>query len=171
MNSKKLLIVWIALSAILLLPFLAFTVTAQDPPPIPDKDGTWSYAYLNDENTKMYSREFGMMPDEIAVFRQKFDNIVNVLHQNPGMANPKGIDPTLESRPLYPRGFKNHVQNYGYVGEINFRLCTWFNSKGKVYKQTIEPPRVSLYINHIILLKRCAFNAGGPEDKSIPAFT
>jgi hypothetical protein len=154
-------------SAILLLPFLAFTVTAQDPTPIPDKDGTWSYAYLNDENTKMYSQQFGMTPDDIAVFRQKLDNIVNVLHQNPIMANPKGIDPTVESRPLYPHGFKTHVQNYGYVGEINFRLCPWFNSKGKVYKQTIEPPRVSLYINHIILLKRSAFNVGGPEDQEI----
>lgn len=156
-----------ALFAILLLLFLTFTITAQDPFPIPDKPGTWIYAYLNDENTKMYSREFGMSPDEVSVFRQKLDNIVNVLHQDPIMANPKGIDPTVESRPLYPHGFKNHVQNYGYVGEINFRLCPWFNSKGKVYKQTIEPPRVSLYINHIILLKRSAFNVGGPEDQEI----
>ena len=167
MNSKKPVLVWIGLFAILLFPFLSFTVTAQDPLPIPDKDGTWSYGYLNDENTKMYSREFGMTPDEIVVFRQKLDNIVNVLHQNPIMANPKGFDPTVESRPLYPHGFKNHVQNYGYIGEINFRLCPWFNSKGKVYKQTIEPPRVSLYINNIMLLKHSAFNAGGPEDPEI----
>jgi hypothetical protein len=129
-----------ALIAFLLLPFLTFTATAQDPAPIPGKDGTWSYAYLNDENTKMYTREFGMTPGEITIFQQKLDNIVNVLHQVPVMANPKGIDPTVESRPLYPHGFKDHVQNYGYVGEINFRLCPWFNAKGKVYKQTIEPP-------------------------------
>ncbi len=167
MNSKKLPIVWIALSAIFLLPFLAFTVTAQDPTPIPEKEGTWSYAYLNDENTKMYSQQFGMTADEIAVFRQKLDNIVEVLHQNPVMANPKGIDPTVESRPLYPHGFKNHVQNYGYIGEINFRLCPWFNSKGKVYKQTIEPPRVSLYINNILLLMHSVFNVAGPEDPGI----
>jgi hypothetical protein len=167
MNSKKPVLIWIGLFAILLFPFLSYTVTAQDPLPIPDKDGIWSYGYLNDENTKMYSREFGMTPDEIAVFRQKLDNIVNVLHQNPVMANPKGIDPTVESRPLYPHGFKNHVQNYGYIGEINFRLCPWFNSKGKIYKQTIEPPRVSLYINNIMLLKHSAFNAGGPEDPEI----
>jgi len=167
MNSKKPVLIWIGLFAILLFPFLSYTVTAQDPLPIPDKDGIWSYGYLNDENTKMYSREFGMTPDEIAVFRQKLDNIVNVLHQNPVMANPKGIDPTVESRPLYPHGFKNHVQNYGYIGEINFRLCPWFNSKGKIYKQTIEPPRVSLYINHILLLKRSAFNVGGPEGQEI----
>jgi hypothetical protein len=152
---------------LLLLSFLSFTVTAQDPLPIPDKPGTWSYGYLNDENTKMYSQQFGMTPDEVAVFRQKLDNIVNVLHQDPIMTNPAGIDPTVESRPLYPHGFKNHLQNYGYIGEINFRLCPWFTSKGKVYKQTIEPPRVSLYINHIILLKRSAFNAGGPEDAEI----
>jgi hypothetical protein len=129
-----------ALIAFLLLPFLTFTATAQDPAPIPGKDGTWSYAYLNDENTKMYTREFGMTPGEITIFQQKLDNIVNVLHQVPVMANPKGMDPTVESRPLFPHGFKDHVQNYGYVGEINFRLCPWFNAKGKVYKQTIEPP-------------------------------
>jgi len=155
------------LFATLLLPFLAFTGNAQDPTSIPDKPGTWTYAYLNDENTKMYTQQFGMTPEEIALFRQKLDNIVNVLHQVPIMANPNGIDPTVESRPLYPHGFKNHMQNYGYIGEINFRLCPWFNSKGKVYKQTIEPPRVSLYINQIIPLLRSAFNVGGPEDPDI----
>lgn len=153
--------------AILLYSFLFFTVTAQDPSPLPDRPGTWSYAYLNDENTKMYSQQFGMTPDEIDVFRKKLDNIVDVLHQIPVMANPKGIDPTVESRPLYPHGFKNHLQNYGYIGEINFRLCPWFDSKGKVYKQTIEPPRVSLYINNILLVKRSAFSAGGPESQEI----
>lgn len=153
--------------AILLLLFISFPVTAQDPLPVPDKPGTWSYAYLNDENTKMYARQFGMTPDEIAVFRQKLDNVVNVLHRNPVMAIPKGVDPMVESRPLYPHGFKNHVQNYGYVGEINFRLCPWFDSKGKLYRQTIEPPRVSVYINQIMMLKRSAFNVGGPEDPEI----
>jgi hypothetical protein len=151
----------------LLLLFPAFTLMAQDPSPIPDKPGTWNYAYLNDENTKMYAQQFGMTPAEITVFRQKLDHIVNVLHQTPVMADPKGIDPAVESRPLYPHGFKDHVQNYGYIGEINFRLCPWFNSKGKIYKQTIEPPRVSLYINQIIPLKRSAFNVGGPEGPDI----
>ena len=153
---------------ILLLQLLAFTVSAQeDPLPLPDKPGTWAYAYLNDENTKMYARQFGMTPDEVAVFRQKLDNIVNTLHQNPVMADPKGIDPTVESRPLYPHGYKDHVQNYGYIGEINFRLCPWFSSKGKIYKHTIEPPRVSLYINHIIRLKHSAFTVGDMEDQEI----
>jgi hypothetical protein len=59
------------------------------------------------------------------------------------------------------------VQNYGYIGEINFRLCPWYNSKGKIYKQTIEPPRVSVYINQIVPLMRSAFNVGGPEDPEI----
>jgi hypothetical protein len=156
-----------ASSALLLLSFLIFRLSAQDPLPLPDRPGTWTYGYLNDENTKMYSRQFGMTPDEIAVFRQKLDNIVNALHQNPVLSNPKGIDPMVESRPLYPSGFKDHVQNYGYIGEINFRLCPWFNSKGKVYKQTIEPPRVSLYLNNISLLMRSAFSLGGMEDREI----
>lgn len=152
---------------IFLLAVFAFSATAQDPSPLPDKPGTWNYAYLNDENTKMYAQQFGMTPVEITLFRQKLDNIVNLLHQNPVMANPKGIDPAVESRPLYPHGFKNHIQNYGYIGEINFRLCPWFNSKGKIYKQTIEPPRVSLYLNQVIPLKRSAFNVAGPEDLEI----
>lgn len=152
---------------LLLLFSLAITAFAQDPLPLPDKPGTWSYAYLNDENTKLYSQQFGMTPDEVAVFRQKLDHIVEVLHRNPIMASPKGFDPAVESRPLYPHGFKNHVQNYGYIGEINFRLCPWFNSKGKIYKQTIEPPRVSLYINHITRLKHSAFTVGDMDDPEI----
>jgi hypothetical protein len=36
-----------------------------------------------------------------------------------------------------------------------------------LYRQTIEPPRVSVFINHIILLKRSAFNVAGPEDAEI----
>jgi hypothetical protein len=153
--------------ALFLLLIAGFKFYAQDPTALPDKPGTWSYAYLNDENTKMYSQQFGMTTDEVAVFRKKLDNIVNVLHQNPIMANPKGTDPTVESRPLYPHGFKDHIQNYGYIGEINFRLCPWFNSKGKIYKQTIEPPRVSLYINNILPLIRSAFNVAGPEGQEI----
>lgn len=43
---------------ILLLLFPAFTLTAQDTSPIRDKPGTWTYGYLNDENTKMYSQQF-----------------------------------------------------------------------------------------------------------------
>jgi hypothetical protein len=155
------------LYAILLLPFQANTINAQDPSAIPDKPGTWTYAYLNDENTKMYAEQFGMTPEEITLFRQKLDHIVDVLHRNSIMSDPKGVDPTVESRPLYPHGFKNHAQNYGYIGEINFRLCTWYNSKGKIYKQTIEPPRVSVYINQIIPLMRSAFNVGGSGDPAI----
>jgi hypothetical protein len=155
--------------AILLLLFSVCKLTAQDPSAIPDKPGTWTYGYLNDENTKMYSQQFGMTPAEVATFRQKLDNIVEVLHRNPVMANPKGVDPAVESRPLYPHGFKDHVQNYGYIGEINFRLCTWYNSKGKIYKQTIEPPRVSLYINQIMMLKNSAFNVGTEDPAAAKA--
>ena len=151
----------------LLLILQVMDLHAQERIALAEKPGTWIYAYLNDENTKMYSQQFGMTVQDVAAFRKKLDDIVNVLHQNPVMADPKGVDPTVESRPLYPHGFKNHPENYGYIGEINFRLCIWFNSKGKIYKETIEPPRVSLYINSIIMLKRSAFNVGGYEDPEI----
>jgi hypothetical protein len=153
--------------------FFSFMLTlhtllyTQEPTALPEKPGTWSYAYLDDENTKMYCREFGMTPDEIALFRKKLDHIVTVLHQNPVMNNPRGVDPVVDSRPLYPHGYKNHPENYGYIGEINFRLCMWFNSKGKDYRQTIEPPRVSIYLNNIVPLRTSAFNVGGPEGEDI----
>src|SRR5512133_3379905 len=97
--------------AIIFLIFSTSGLLAQDRLPIPDKQGTFSYAYLNDENTKMYIRQFAMKAEEVAVFKQKLDNIVNVLHQNTVMANPKGVDPAVESRPLYPHSFENHSQN------------------------------------------------------------
>lgn len=140
---------------------------AQEPVCIPDKAGTWTYGYLNDENTKLFCRKFGMTPEEAVVFRKKLDQIVEVLHLNPVMASPKGVDPTVESRPLYPHGFETHPENYGYIGEINFRLVTWFNSKGRIYRQTIEPPRVSAYINNITPLRHSAFNVSGMDDAVI----
>ncbi len=82
------------LLAFLLLPVHSFTIIAQDPVSVPDKPGTWTYAYLNDENTKMYARQFGMTPEEITLFRQKLDQIVEVLHRNPIMSDPKGVDPS-----------------------------------------------------------------------------
>lgn len=120
--------------------FLSFRIYAQDPVSLPDKPGTWTYAFLNDENTKMYSQQFGMTPDEIVIFGHKLDNIVNVLHRTPVMANPLGIDPTVESRPLYPHGFKKHPQNYGYIGEINFRLCPWYDSKERYLSKPSNRP-------------------------------
>jgi len=140
---------------------------AQEPVCIPEKAGTWTYGYLDDENTKMYCRKFGMTPEEAIVFRKKLDHIVEVLHQNAVMASPKGVDPTVESRPLYPHGFETHPENYGYIGEINFRLVTWYNSKGRIYRQTIEPPRISAYINNITPLRHSAFNVGEMDDAGI----
>jgi hypothetical protein len=142
-------------------------ISAQEPVCIPDKPGTWTYGYLDDENTKVYCRKFGMTAEEIALFRNKLDQIVAVLHKNEVMASPKGVDPAVESRPLYPHGFEKHPENYGTIGEINFRLVTWFNSNGRVYRQTIEPPRVSAYINNITPLRHSAFNVSGMEDAAI----
>jgi hypothetical protein len=155
------------MTVLFLLLLLSSNASAQDPIPLPDKPGTWSYAYLDDENTKMYSRQFGMTPGEAAVFRKKLDAIVNALHVNPILADLKGVDCDAESRPLYPHGFEAQTENFSYIGEINFRLPQWFNSKGRIYKQTIEPPRVTLFINNIHLLKRCAFNSGGPESPEV----
>ena len=140
---------------------------SQEPVALPDKEGTWAYAYLDDENTKMYCRQFGMTANEINVFKNKLDEMVALLHQNPVMADPRGFDAAVESRPLYPHGFSKHPENFSYIGEINFRLPSWFNSKGKIYKQTIEPPRVTVYTNNIHILRHSAFNVAGHEGDDI----
>jgi hypothetical protein len=51
--------------ALLLLSFQVAALSAQEPIALPDKPGTWIYAYLDDENTKMYARQFGMTPNEL----------------------------------------------------------------------------------------------------------
>jgi hypothetical protein len=143
---------------LIFLLLIEVSLAAQDPVALAEEPGTWKYAYLNDANTRMYSQNFAMSAKEVVDFKGKMDQLVEVLHRNPVMANPRGFDADVESRPFYPYDFKKHPENYGYVGEINFRLPQWFNSKGKKYKQTIEPPRTTVYLNHISLLGHSAFS-------------
>lgn len=143
---------------LIVLVFIQISLFAQDPIPLVDEPGTWSYKYLNDANTQMYSQKFGMSPKEVTDFKIKMDRLVEVLHHNPVFQNPLGFDVSAESRPFYPADFSKHPENYGYIGEINFRLPEWFMSKGKKYKQTIEPPRTTVYINNISFLRHSAFN-------------
>ncbi len=142
------------LSGVVSIPVFA----QQDPVPLADKPGAWEYIYLNDANTKMYCQSFGMSPKEIADFKLKMDQLVEILHHNPVMQNPRGFDADVQSRPYYPHSFKKYPVNYGYIAEINFRLPEWYNSKGRIYKQTIEPPRTTIYFNNLEILRRSAFN-------------
>jgi len=155
------------ISTLLISIFFYATAYTQEPVSIPEKQGTWSYSYLDDENTKLWCMQYGMTPQEIGTIRNKLDQMVEVLHQNPVMADPKGMDPAVESRPIYPHGFEKHPENYGYIGEMNFRLCPWFNDGGKIYRQTIEPPRMTVFINNIVILRHSAFNVAGPEGEDI----
>jgi hypothetical protein len=154
------------ISLLFFLTVLSCSVSAQEPVAQRDKPGTWTYAFLNDANTTMYVGKFGMTAQELAAYKDKLDHIVNALHQYPVMLNPKGVDPLVQSRPYYMNGFKDPMY-YGYTGEIWFRLCPWFESKGKVYKQTIEPPSYMVLINQIQKLKTSAFNVAGPEDPEV----
>lgn len=140
---------------LLLLPLLA---SSQDlPVALADEPGTWTYGYLNDANTKMYAQKFGMTPTEMATFKGKLDRLVEIVHRNPVMANPRGFNAVVDSRPYYPYNFIKHPENYGYVGEMNFRLPQYFESKGRKYVQNIEPPRTTFYFNYIEILRHPAF--------------
>lgn len=136
----------------------------QDPIALADKQGAWQYVYLNDANTKMYCQSFGMSPKETSDFKLKMDQLVEILHLNPVMQNPRGFDADVQSRPYYPHSFKKHLVNYGYIAEINFRLPEWFENKGKIYKQTIEPPRTTVYFNNLEFLRHSSFNLSGENN-------
>lgn len=140
-----------------LLILVAGVAFGQDPVSLIDEPGTWTYGYLNDANTKMYIQQFGMSPKDVTDFKNKMDQLVEVLHRNPVFANPTGFDAAVESRPYYPHDYKKQAEYYGYVGEMNFRLPMWFESKGRKYKQTIEPPRMTVYFNQISFLRHSAF--------------
>jgi hypothetical protein len=166
---KDLLAQAMAFFALLLLSCLNQTQVSaqQEPIALADKEGTWEYIYLDDGNTKMYCQNFGMTPKEISEFKLKMDQLVNILHKNPVMQNPRGFDADVQSRPYYPHSFKKHAVNYGYIAEINFRLPEWYESKGRVYKQTIEPPRTTIYFNNLEILRHAAFSyaeEGNPRE-------
>jgi len=134
------------------------------PVALADEPGTWTYAYLNDANTKMYAQKYGMTAPELAAFKVKLDRLVEIIHRNPVMANPRGFNAVVESRPYYPYDFKKYVENYGYVGEMNFRLPQYFLSDGRKYVQNIEPPRTTIYFNDIVLLRHAAFGVVAGEN-------
>lgn len=135
-----------------------FPLLAQEPTPLKDEPGTWKYSYLNDGNTKMYAQQFGMSAADMGIFKTKLDRMVEILHLNPVFAEPRGFNASVESRPFAPHDYKKNSGYYGYVGEINLRLPMWFESKGRKYTQNIEPPRTTVYINHISLLKNSTFS-------------
>lgn len=87
--------------SILILPvIIQGSLFAQDTVALSDEPVAWNYGYLNDANTKMYGQNFGMTPKEMADFKVKPDNLVEVLHHNPVMANPRGFDAAVNSRPI-----------------------------------------------------------------------
>ncbi len=141
-----------------LLIFINFPLMAQEPTPLKDEPGTWKYSYLDDANTKMYSQQFGMTAAESVVFKTKLDRLVEILHRNPVFAEPRGFNALVESRPFAPHDYKKNSGYYGYVGEINLRMPMWFESKGRKYTQNIEPPRTTVYLNYVALLKNSTFS-------------
>jgi hypothetical protein len=155
------------IAVFILIQAVCITAFTQEPVALKDKPGSWTYAFLDDANTKLYCQQYGMTPAEKETLKKKLDLIVETLHKIPVLAQPKGVDPTVESRPYNPYDFKKYPENYPYIGEMNFRLITWYNSKGKDWRQTIEPPRMTLYMNNIHLLKKSALNVAGPEGEDV----
>lgn len=146
------------LTTTLLLILTCGQLMAQEPTPLKDEPGTWKYTYLNDGNTAQYTKQLGMTTAESALLKTKVDQLVELLHRNPVLTNPRGFNASVEARPFYPYDLKKLPERYGYIAEINFRFPMWFESKGRKYTQNIEPPRTTIYINHISILKNSTFS-------------
>jgi hypothetical protein len=109
-----------------------------------------------------------MTSAEAAAFKPKLDRIAEIFHQNPVLKDPKGFDARVTARIFHPYYWGQRPYDYRYIGEVRVFLEYWFEWKGKVVKQTIEPPQFTAFVNDAEVLWR-----GGPYsqpgDKSDPA--
>ena len=65
---------------------------------VPNETGKWDYSYSRESKGGYRSElNYSMTPTELIKFRQKINEVVNCLHQNPVLANPKGFTATVQS--------------------------------------------------------------------------
>ncbi|MCU0607495.1 MAG: hypothetical protein MUF78_08800 [Candidatus Edwardsbacteria bacterium] len=110
-----------------------------------------------------------MTSAEAAAFKPKLDRIAEIFHQNPVLKDPKGFDARVTARIFYPYEWGTYPQEYGFVGEVRVFLEYWFEWKGKVVKQTIEPPQFTAFVNNYQVLMHGPYSQSGEGDPAITA--
>jgi hypothetical protein len=134
---------------------------------LPNKPGTWTYQYLVPDS-KEAARQLGMSPAEVAAFKLKLDRIAEAFHQNLVLKDPKGFDARVTARIFHPYYWGQRPYDYRYIGEVRVFLEYWFEWKGKVVKQTIEPPQFTAFVNEPEVLSRGPYSqAGDDKDKAV----
>lgn len=136
--------------------------------PLPDKPGAYTFQFL-ESDSKEAARQLGMTPTEAAAFKPRLERLAEVFHKNPVVRDPKGIDVRVTARIFHPYYWGQRPHDHCYVGEVRVFLEYWFEWKGQVFKQTIEPPQFTAYVNDAEVLWRGGpySQAGDKEDKAV----
>lgn len=99
------------------------------------------------KRTNYASAECGYTKAEMTANLQCIVNVINVVKQNPVLAEIKGFN----GRARIYNDICNLSCNYGIPSRISFEFSSFFRNKsGKVVFNTIEPPSWSIYLNKII---------------------
>jgi len=132
----------IVASLLLFLPgFL--TLNAQELPLLTEKPGTFEIL----SRTDYTSYDCGYSKAEITANLQRITDLVNVVRQNPVLADLRGFDGRAG---IYNINCK-YTGGYGIPSRISFEFASWYRLKdGTPARGLIEPPEWSLYINQAI---------------------
>ena len=129
--------------ALIILTGLSQSLTAQELPLITEKQGTFQIL----SRTDYVGYDCGYTKAEVAANLQRITDLVNVVRQNPVLAELKGFDGRARIYNInckYPGG-------YGKPSRISFEFASWYRLKdGSPARGLIEPPEWSLYINQAI---------------------
>jgi len=129
--------------AFVLLTGISLNLTAQELPLLTEKQGTFQIL----SRTDYVSYDCGYPKAEVTANLQRITDLVNVVRQNPVLADLKGFDGRARIYNVnckYPGG-------YGIPSRISFEFASWYRLKdGTPARGLIEPPEWSLYINQAI---------------------
>jgi len=127
--------------------FLCFsghlTLNAQELPLITEKPGTFQIL----SRTDYTGYDCGYTKAEVTANLQRITDLVNVVRQNPVLADPQGFDGRAR---IYNVNCE-YAGAYGIPSRISFEFASWYKLKdGTPARGFIEPPEWSLYINQAI---------------------
>lgn len=167
-NEQMMMKSWSILLALAMMTVPSIAAGPPEARAVPDKQGAYTYQYLAPDS-KEAARQLGMSPAEVAVFKTKLERLAEVFHQNPIVKDPKGIDVKTTARIFHPYYWGQRPYDHRYIGEVRVFLEYWFEWKGKVVKQTIEPPQFTAFINDAEVLWRGGpySQAGDKQDKAV----
>ncbi len=126
--------------ATIMLVLAVFQLQAQPKENLADRPGTFQMLSRTD-----YSMHQSFTKTEMAYNLERIKSLVEVVRQNPVLANIKGF---MGRARIYDISGTSKC-GYGVPARISFEFSDYLNNKGKITYNTIEPPQWSILINNI----------------------